>query len=256
MKNFFVFDRRKKEDVITQIVDQFISYVHDYKFIVGTPMPDLTFTKKDLGLSDKELKKIIHNLIQKGYLIFSEKEQSHIIQFPNQYTNDFIINVAPAFREIINAGRTPKVFTLARKILTVDQSLINQFPGLVMGSQVVYFKRYLTADNTPVFYIEFCLALDHLPGVDQLIKDDDPHLEIIMNKYNAQYRFHIREFNVIHAPAAIQSIFNHQDKEMLCTFGKYRFFNGKGDVVESGFAYMTDLTEFTTTTNDLTELLI
>jgi hypothetical protein len=43
---------------------------------------------------------------------------------------------------------------------------------------------------------------------------------------------------------------------MICTLGKYKFFNGKGEIVESGFAYMTDLTEFSTTTTDLTELLI
>ena len=43
---------------------------------------------------------------------------------------------------------------------------------------------------------------------------------------------------------------------MICTLGKYKFFNSKGEIVESGFAYMTDLTEFSTTTTDLTELLI
>ena len=78
----------------------------------------------------------------------------------------------------------------------------------------------------------------------------------MMQKFPLQYKFHVRELNVLHAPAHVQAVLDPKAKSLLCTYGQYRFFNTKGECVESGFAYMTDLNEFTTTTTDLSELLI
>jgi hypothetical protein len=77
-----------------------------------------------------------------------------------------------------------------------------------------------------------------------------------MQKYPQQYKFHVREVKVVHPPQNIKAIFKDPDPNLICTLGQYRFYNAKGEVVETGFAYMTDLTEFTTSTNDLTEILL
>ena len=107
-----------------------------------------------------------------------------------------------------------------------------------------------------MFFIEFCLSLTHLPNADQVFQDDEPHLDLIMKKFSHQYRFHIREINIVDAPNFVVELTKTKEKHPICTYGKYRFMNSKGDVIESGFAYMTELTEFTTTTTDLSELLI
>lgn len=254
MKQFFEFDRRKKEDVVHQVVTQFIAYVNDYKLITGTPLPDLELTKKELILSEKEIQKIIAELVKQGYLTYNDKEKQYEVHSPT-HLYDFLINVAPAYKEIQNSGKKPAVVTLEKKevVINTDMAVTFQLP---IGERVLYYRRYLTADGVPMFYIEFCLSLSHLPEVKGTFKDHEPHLEFLMKKFAAQYKFHVREFAVVTAPKAMVDLLHPKEEGMICTLGKYKFLNGNGEIVESGFAYMTELTEFTTTSSDLTELLI
>lgn len=254
MKQFFEFDRRKKADVVNQVVSQFIAYVNDYKLITGTPLPNLVLTKKELELTEKEIQTIIKQLTDQGYLIYNKKENNYVVNSPT-HRYDFLINVAPAYREIINSGKKPAVFTLEKKEVVVDANMAATF-GMTIGEKVLHYRRYLTADGVPMFYIDFCLSLDRLPGVNGVFQDHQPHLDLVMQKFPAQYKFHIREISVVTAPTDMIKQLHPHEEGMICTLGKYKFFNGKGEIVESGFAYMTDLTEFNTVTNDLTELLI
>lgn len=255
MKNFFEFDRRKKANVVEQVVQQFISYVHDYKLIHGSKIPDLKIAKKELELTDQEIHKILSMLQERGYLYFDRATNEYLVQMhPHKY--DFIINVVPAFREVINAGKTPNIINLEKKEVIIDAELATKFPGMVIGEKALFMRRYITADHIPMFYIEFCLSKALLPGVEQAFKDEEPHLEIVIKKYPHQYKHHVRQLNIVTAPLEIRKLLGNHEKNMICTYGKYRFFNSKSEVVESGFAYMTDLTEFTTTSVDLTELMI
>lgn len=255
MKQFFEFDRRKKDNLVDQVVEQFSAYIHDYKLIHGMPIPNLEEIKKDLALTDQELNEILRVLVEKELLIYHQDSKLHLVNNPT-YRYDFLVNVAPAYREIINAGKQPKVFTIYKKEIIADESIANQFAGITVGEKVIHYKRYFTADVVVMFYIEVCFALDKLPLAGQSFNDDQPHLDIIMQKYPQQYKYHVREVNVVKGPEHLLDIFKPKDKDYICTLGFYRFFNAKGEVVESGFAYMTDLTEFTTTTTDLTDLFI
>jgi hypothetical protein len=78
----------------------------------------------------------------------------------------------------------------------------------------------------------------------------------VLRKFSAQYKQHVREISIITAPQAMVKLLHPHEEGMICTLGKYKFFNGNGNIVESGFAYMTDLTEFSTTNTNLNELLI
>jgi DNA-binding GntR family transcriptional regulator len=255
MKNFFEFDRRKRTNVVDQVVSQFMSYVDDFKLIEGSPLPNLTLAQKELSLTDHELKQILALLTEKAYLRLDEKTKQYHVSRPEHHY-DFIINVAPAYQEIINSGKKPAIFTLEKKDVTITPELASRFQGLTVGEKVTYYKRYFTADGKPMFFIEFCLSSQYLPNAKELFKDHEPHLAIMMQKFPLQYKFHVRELNVVNAPAYVQAVLDPKAKSLLCTYGQYRFFNTKGECVESGFAYMTDLTEFTTTTTDLSELLI
>lgn len=254
MKQFFEFDRRKKEDMVHQVVTQFIAYVNDYKLITGTPIPDLNLMKKELAISEKEIQKIIAELIKQGYLVYNEKEKRNEVHSPS-YLYDFLINVAPAYREILNSGKKAAVVTLEKKEVVINAEMAVTFQ-MPIGERVLYYRRYLTADGAPMFYIEFCLNMKLLPDVKGLFEDHEPHLEFLMKKFASQYKYHVRELSVVTAPPAMIDLLVPNEQGMICTLGKYKFFTGNGEIVESGFAYMTDLTEFTTTSSDLTELLI
>jgi len=254
MKEFFEFDRRKKDDVVNQVVTQFIAYVNDYKLITGTPLPNLATAKNEFELTEKEVQKIISELIDKGYLTYNKKDNQYLVHNPG-YKYDFLINVAPAYREILRSGKKPAVFTIEKKEITLDAAMATKFQ-MTVGEKVAHYRRYLTADGVPIFYIDFCLSLDRLPGVPATFKDNEPHLDFVLQKFAAQYKYHVREFSIVTAPQDIVKLLHPHEEGMICTLGKYKFFNSKGEIVESGMAYMTELTEFTTSTTDLTELLI
>jgi DNA-binding GntR family transcriptional regulator len=254
MKEFFEFDRRKKDSVVNQVVNQFIAYVNDYKLINGTPLPDLKRAKKEFEITEKEIQKIISELTDKGYLKYIQKDDQYVVHSPAKKT-DFLINVAPAYRAIINSGKKPAVHTIEKKEIVLDAALANTYQ-MPIGERVLHYRRYLTADDVPMFYIDFCLSLDRLPGLNGTFKDNEPHLDFVLQKYSSQYKYHVREISIVTAPADMVKCLYPHDENMICTLGKYKFFNSKGEIVESGFAYMTELTEFTTTTIDLTELLI
>lgn len=254
MKQFFEFDRRKKENMVEQVVEQFITYILDYKLINGSPLPNLAATKIELDLTDVEINTILKTLVKKGYLTYQPKEKQYIVQSP-AYLYDFVVNVSPAYKEILKSGKTPGVVTLERTELTLDATLAATFQ-MPVGEKVLRLKRYLTADGLPIFYIDFCLSLKHFAGVKDVFQDNQPHLELLMQKYPQQYKLHTRELNIITAPPMIQAILHPKEEGMICTFGKYRFFNAKGDVTESGITYMTDLTEYSTTTKNLNDMVL
>ncbi len=254
MKQFFEFDRRKKDSVVDQVVEQFIGYVMDYKLISGSPLPDLALTKKELDLTDAEINIILKTLLEKGYLSYQAKKKQYIIQAPT-YLYDFLVNVSPAYKEILNSGKKPGVVTLERSEITLDAPLAAAFQ-MPVGEKVFRLKRYLTADGLPIFYMDVCFALASLPGIQNAFLDNQPHLQIVIEKYPQQYKFHTREVNIVIAPPMIQAILHPKEEGMICTHGKYRFLNTKGDVIESGITHMTDLTEYSTTTKNLNDMVL
>jgi DNA-binding GntR family transcriptional regulator len=254
MKQFFSFDRRKKDDVVDQVVTQFISYVEDYKLINGTILPKLDLVKKDLELTDKELQKIITELTQRGYLTYLIKENQYVVSQQSR-SHNFLITVDAAYQAIINSGKKPAVFTIEKKEITLNAAMAATFQ-MAVGEKVLHYRRYLTANGVPIFYLDFCLSLNQLLGVKDAFKDNEPHLDAVLRKYSAQYKQHVREFSIIAAPQAMVKLLHPHEEGMICTLGKYKFFNSNGKIVESGFAYMTDLTEFSTTNTNLNELLI
>jgi DNA-binding GntR family transcriptional regulator len=254
MKQFFTFDRRKKTSIVDQIIDQVISYINDFKLIHGSPLPDIELASTALELTSKEVKTILDRLVEAGYLIYAPKQKTYLVQKPSK-DNGFLINVNPLFKSIIQHGKKPKVFTLMKKSMTINHELALQtsFP---IGEKVVHYQRYFTADDVPIMYIDFYLSLDKLPQADQLFGDEEPHLDAVMTRYPLQYKYHVRELNVVIAPAFIEKLLAPKEAGMICNHGKYRFYNQTGQLVESGITYLTDLTEFTTTTTDLNLLFL
>jgi DNA-binding GntR family transcriptional regulator len=254
MKQFFEFDRRKKDDVVDQVVSQFIAYVNDYKLINGTPLPNLALVKKEFELTEKELQKILSQLMDRGYLTYNEKDDQYLVN--NQPRNyDFLINAVPAYQEIIKMGKKPAVMTLEKKQVTLDEAMANKFQ-MPIGEKVLHYRRTITADGLPILYLDFCLSLNHLPGVLGAFKDNEPHIDAVLQRFPTQYKYHVKELSVAQASPVMIKLLHPHEEGMICTIGKYKFFNSKGDVVESGFGSMTDLNEFTTTNTDLTDLLI
>jgi DNA-binding GntR family transcriptional regulator len=249
MKQFFTFDRRKKTPIVDQIIEQVIAYINDFKLISGAPLPDIELASKELSLSQAEVNHILQSLTAQGYLRFDKDANTFLIQKPTK-DNGFLINISPFFKSIQQQGKTPKVFTLNKKTLTITHELSLQ-TGFSVGEKVIHYQRYFTADDVPVSFIDFYMSLDKLPQVDSLFKDNQPHLESVMTRYPSQYKYHVRELNVIEAPEFIQTLLSPKEPGMICTIGTYRFYNLSGQVVEAGVSYLTDLTEFTTTSIDL-----
>jgi len=254
MKQFFTFDRRKKTNIVEQVIEQIIAYINDFKLIHGSPLPQIELTSKELLLSSVETSQILTTLTKKGYLKFDAEQQLYLIQKPSR-DNEFLITVSPIFREIINHGKVPKVFTLLKTILTVN-SEVAMLTGFNIGDRVVHYQRCFTADEIPMMYLDFYLSLDRLPNVDQVFLDHEPHLDKVMSRYPSQYKYHVREINIVEAPEFIVKLLAPKEPGMICNQGKYRFYNLSGQLVESGSVYLTDLTEFNTTTTDLNLLFL
>lgn len=254
MKQFFTFDRRKKTPIVDQIIEQVIAYINDFKLISGAPLPDIELASKELSLSKLEVEHILQSLIKQAYLVYDASTKTYLVQKPTK-DNGFLINISPFFKSIQQHGKTPKVFTLNKNTLTITHELSLQ-TGFAVGEKVIHYQRYFTADDLPVALIEFYMSLDKLPQADTLFKDHQPHLESLMSRYGHQYKYHVRELNVIEAPAFIQTLLAPKEPGMICTIGTYRFYNLSGQVVEAGTTYLTDLTEFTTISTDLRLLFL
>jgi DNA-binding GntR family transcriptional regulator len=254
MKQFFTFDRRKKTSTVEQMIEQIIGYINDYKLISGSPLPQIEVTSTELALTKNEVNQILQTLLKQGYLLLDPKTNTYLVQKPNK-DNEFLISISPIYKEIINHGKTPKIYTIEKTTLTVTAE-ISQLTGFSIGEQIIRTRRYFTANDTPMAYLEFYLSLDRLPQVDQLFNGETPHLEMIMSKFPSQYKYHVREFKIIEAPLWVKEILQSKDHGMICNHGKYRFYNQAGQIVESGFTYLTELTEFTTTTTDLNMLFV
>jgi DNA-binding GntR family transcriptional regulator len=254
MKQFFNFDRRKKTNIVDQVIEQIISYINDFKLIHGSPLPQIELTSKELLLSKVEVEQILATLTSKEYLKFDPIQRTYLIQKPSK-DNEFLITVSPIFREIINRGKTPKVFTLVKSMMTVNAD-IAFLTGFAIGDRVVHFQRYFTANDVPMMFIDFYLSLDRLPNADQVFLDHEPHLDKMMNRFPTQYKYHVREINIVEAPEFIVKLLAPKESGMICNQGKYRFYNLSGQLIESGLSYLTDLTEFNTTTTDLNLLFI
>jgi DNA-binding GntR family transcriptional regulator len=254
MKEFFTFDRRKKTSIQSQIIEQIIGYILDYKLIHGAPLLHIELTSRELNLTKKEVGDILKTLVQRGYLLFDSKTQIYLVQRP--VTDEgFINNISPIAKEIRKSGQTPSVVTLLKEFTTATNGLSLK-SGFKVGEKLVRYRRIVSANERPIFYIDFYLSLEMMPKVDNVFKDHEPHLEIVMSQYPSAYRFHIREFMIKHAPNEIVELLEPNEKGMICNYGTYRFFNQQGQTTEYGVTYLTDLTEFTTISKDLNLLLI
>jgi DNA-binding GntR family transcriptional regulator len=254
MKEFFTFDRRKKTSIQSQIVEQIIGYILDYKLIHGAVLPNIELTSRELNLTKKEVGDILKTLVQLGYLFFDSKTQMYLVQHPVTDVG-FINTISPIAKEIIKSGQTPSVETLLKEFTTATSALSHQ-SGFTVGEKLVHYRRIVSANERPIFHIDFYLSLEKMPKVDVAFKDHEPHLDIVMSQYPSAYRFHVREFLIKLAPDYIVELLEPKEKGMICNYGTYRFFNQQGQTTEYGVTYLTDLTEFTTISKDLNLLLI
>jgi ABC-type multidrug transport system ATPase subunit len=117
-------------------------------------------------------------------------------------------------------------------------------------------QQIVTAEPYSQWLQDNLVSLDQLPGIQRAFQDDQPHLQIVVQTYPQQYKLHSREISVVTAPPMIQTILHPKQADMICTLGKYRFFNSKNEVIESGITYMTDLTEYSTTTKNLNDMIL
>jgi DNA-binding GntR family transcriptional regulator len=254
MKEFFSFDRRKKTTIQSQIVEQVIGYILDYKLIHGAPLPHIDLTSKELNLTKDEVSDILKTLVQLGYLLFDTKNKVYLVQHP--VTDESFVNtVSPIAKEIRKSGETPYVKTIVKEIVTTSSALALQ-SGFTLGEKLLHYRRIVSANKRPIFHIDFYLSLEKMPKVDTAFKDDEPHLDAVMNQYPTAYRFHVREFMIKYAPNHIAELLEPKEIGMICNCGTYRFFNQQGQTTEFGITHLTDLTEFSTTSKDLNLLLI
>jgi DNA-binding GntR family transcriptional regulator len=254
MSAFFTFDRRKKVSIQQQIVDQVINYVQDFKLIHGALFPIEELTSKHIKLDKQDITTILKELIKLNYVRLDNEKGEYYIQRPI-YDHGFINQVAPISKEIIRSGQKPKFFTLQRTTLHATPALAHK-SGYKVGEKLLHLKRYICANDRPIFYISFYLSLEKMLKADQIFKDDQPHLEMMMNQFPLQYQFHIREMKINYAPDFIVELLAPKEKGMICNVGQYRFYNQLGQTSEYGETYLTDLTEFTTISSDLNTLYI
>jgi hypothetical protein len=239
---------KKTEDVINVLVKHYTQWIEDYKIISGTPFFLPTVGNKPLILSKDQTELIINVLKNKGFLYYDQGTNQNLFQFPG-YTFDFITNVGAAYREIQKSGKTPGIYTIQKQKKVVDTALEKTF-GFPKGHSVMHYQRMLTANNKPIIMIEFCLSLEHLKNVDQVFEDDQPHLELVLQKHSIQYQYLVREVSVVTLPQDKKKLFHVEQDNMICTLGKFKFYNKTGVLVESGFAYLLDMQNFTTTSTN------
>ena len=255
MNPLFYYDRRKKTSISEQITEQVINFINDYKVIHGTPIKDLASTKKNLPLSDKEFNAILKNLEAKGYVVFDKELSTYRIQKPTQ-DSDFLIDVLPAYQQILAQGKTPSIENLLIEKLIVDNAFA-KISGFNVGESLVHCKRLFYANDVPSILLDFYLSLEKMPLIDAFLAKGLPHLTYVSQTFPNAYQFHVREIQVIYAPESIlQTMKLNAHEGQICTRGQYQFFNALGKVTEFGIAHMTDLTEFSTKDTDLTKLII
>lgn len=254
MKQFFNFDRRKKESIVAQIIDQTISYINDYKLIHGTPLPNLEEAKKEFSLSTSEIHSILEALMLQGYIKLSADSHHYIIQKPSK-DSTFLVDVSPLYRSIKNQGMVPSIQTIEESYLTVDHELA-ALSGFKYEEKVFKVKKIYYGDKRPVVYAEMYFSLDNLPGVDKYLLPTEPHQDILFKQFPLAFKYHLRELNVISTPDYVQKLLQLNEKDSINTVGKYHFYNIQAQVVEFGVVHLIELTDFTTTISDLSNVRI
>ncbi len=239
---------KKTKDVVNVLVKQYIQWIEDYKIISGTPFFLPKIGKKTVVMTEGQINQIKKELKNKGYLQYDQSTDQEVFQFPI-YTFDFISTVSAAYREIQKSGKKPGIYTIQKQMKVIDTSLEKTF-GFPKGHSVMHYQRMLTANDKPIIMIEFCLSLEHLKNVDQVFKDDQPHLEFVLQKHSIQYQYLLREVSVVNLPQDKKKLFHVEQDNMICTLGKFKFYNKTGVLVESGFAYLIDMQNFTTTSTN------
>ncbi len=255
MNSLFHYDKRKKSKIYEQIIEQIITYINDYKVIHGTPLKDIPEIKAELSLAEHDIKLIFSSLEKQGYVVYDKKLSTYRIQKPIK-DSDFLIDVAPAYQQILAQGKTPRIENLHIKNFTVDASFA-KVSGFVVGEPVVHCQRLFYANDVPSIIIDLYLSLEKMPLVDEFLKKGLPHMQYVLQNHPKAYQFHVRELQVIYTPEIIQKLMKTESKEeQICTKGTYHFFHALGKVSEYGVAYMTDLTDFSTQNTDLTKVII
>lgn len=254
MKQFFNFDRRKKDSIVSQIIDQTISYINDYKLIQGSQLPNLEEMKVEFGLSDQEITTILQSLINLGYLKHTPGTFEYIVQKPSK-NSTFLVDVSPIFRSIQNLGMKARTQSFEETYLTVDYDLA-ALTGFKYEEKVFKIKRIYYGNEKPLVYAEMYFSIDQLPGVDKYLVPNEPHQEILFKQFPLAFKYHLRELNVIATPDYVQQYLKLTEKDPINTVGRYHFYNLQGLVVEFGIVHLVELNDFTTTITDLSNVHI
>lgn len=254
MKQFFTFDRRKKDSILFQIIEQTISYINDYKLIHGSQLPNLEEVKNEFGLSENEISSILSSLIEQGYLKQSSDLRHYIVQKPSK-DSTFLVDVSPVFRSIQNLGMKARTSTIEESFVTVDYELA-ALTGFKYEEKVFKIKRIYYGDEIPRVYAEMYFSLNQLPGVDKYLIPNEPHQEILFKQFPLSFKYHLRELNVISTPGYVQKHLQIHEKNPINTVGRYHFYNLQGLVVEFGVVHLVELNDFITTIIDLSNVHI
>jgi len=252
MKQFFNFDRRKKEPVTLQIIEQTISYINDYKIIHGTPLPNVDDLKVEFGLTEKELTLVLDTLTQRGYLIKDTNSNQYIIQKSSKESS-FLVDVTPIYRAIQESGMDASIQLLKEEIITVTYELA-AMTGFQNEEKVLKQSKIYLGNNIPIAYGEFYFSLDKLPNLEKYLIPTEPHLDILFKQFPTSFKYHVRELNVIYTPVDIQKILKIEEEGSINTVGKYQFYNGQGQVIEFGIVHLNQLNDFQTTIIDLSSI--
>jgi GntR family transcriptional regulator len=254
MKQFFNIDRRKKDSIVSQIIEQTISYINDYKLIQGSKLPSLEALKIEFSLSDKEIHLILDSLMSQGYLKKSADNADYIVQKTTK-DSTFLVDVSPIYRSILNLGLKPHIETIEESYITVDYELAS-FTGFKNEEKVFKVKKIYYGDNRPLVYAEMYFSLDQLPGVDKYLVPNEPHQDILFKQFPLAFKYHLRELNVVSTPEEIQKFLKLTEKDPINTLGRYHFYNLQAQVVEFGVVHLLELNDFITTIIDLSNVHI
>jgi DNA-binding GntR family transcriptional regulator len=252
MKQFFTFDRRKKEPITDQIVDQTISFINDFKLIHGTPLPDLEEAKIEFGLSDTELQSILSRLLQRGYVIKDSKTGHYLVQKSSKDTN-LLVEVSPIFRSIQQLGMHATIKMIKEEVITTSYELA-ALTGFQYEEKVLKQSKLYLGDDVPIVYAEIYFSLDKLPNLEKYLIPTEPHQDILFKQFPSSFKYHVRELNVVYTPEEVKKILNIKEEGSINTLGKYQFYNALGQVVEFGIVHLTKLNDFQTTIIDLSTI--
>lgn len=222
-------DHRKKDSIHKQIIDQMKEIISHQSFNQVLELESIESISKQNHIDSKEIKQAFNDLIQEGYLIYTN--QTYFINRIHLY-QDFYGGIVSLYDAIKHTGYDVSMKVMDYKILSKSQQ--NKL-NLNMFKQVLFVRKLYLANEMPIILLD---AYYDAKYFDQPLNFDFEHNAIF--KY-LEDTHHIKMDNskrlieVITPPKDIQKILsNPLDSATICV--KAHTYQGN-ELIEYGCGY-------------------